>query len=402
MLVNFNVSELEPNVEKEKDNHSYFDEKDFEEIQYHVVFKNCVYDILSGEKLEFDSNKPYYMEINCNYTEKIFRKEPEAFSKLIKDATGDEVSCDMVKYMIGSLIIQKRQKHFWVMAPAPDSGKSLLGTWITSLFEPNRVFQIDVDKIASRFCLQSAANKVLMTSLEMDTAELDTKVVNRLKKLTGEKTASFEAKYKSEITTDIRFKILLASNAAVRPKQMDRAFENRCIIIPFVNSAKKIDDSLGQKLQKEKDSIISMIVEEMPRIIDKNTGTIHFIESEKSLELKKQWFSYVDLIQQFLVEKCEVTGEKIDNESKEEVYSEYRKYCLESKKNNVQNYTKKEFIDKLLNDNCQIYVDRPKKDYRGNRYKDKRRLCGIKLKKNINDVAQYNEYDAMKNIVRLL
>ncbi len=44
-----------------------FEEEDFSAITSHIVFRNGVYDVMSGKLLPFSSDYPYYLEVNATF-----------------------------------------------------------------------------------------------------------------------------------------------------------------------------------------------------------------------------------------------------------------------------------------------------------------------------------------------
>ena len=313
---------------------NYFEKKSFEEdsfqkIENHVVFKNGVYDAKNGELFPFNTELPYYYGINANYID--YDEETPCYDKLKEDATdGDYESMEMFDLMLAYLMIPNRSgKCFFVMANAPDSGKSLLGRFISDIYEGNRTKSIDPEHLSGRFSLGDASEFVLLSCLEMNTDRLKKPVVALMKQMTGDKTMRSEAKYKNEQTVNIRFKLLLATNGGIiLPQGMkDAAFYRRVIVIPFIQSTPldKLQNDLDKRIWEERDAILSQCIRKLQKYIDKNDGIV-FPESSLSMSMKETWMGGKNYDDEFLEKAFQYTGDKKDRVSINDIEELYRMF----------------------------------------------------------------------------
>lgn len=332
-----------------------FTEEDFQMIENRVVFQNCVYDMLTKKTYAHSSKLPYYYEISCNYIEK--SEKTPIYNKLKKDATGeDRESMDMFDYMLAYLVIPNRNgKCFFDMAYAKDSGKSILGQFIESLFPVECCKTIDLDHLKENFSLAGVDQAILLSCLEMNTSRLGKEAVAQIKKFTGEKVIRVAAKYKNDITSLIRFKLLLASNGGLylSPNTMDDAFYRRLIVIPFIHSTPldSLIADMPQQLQKEKSAVMSNAVRKLGNIIGDDGGIV-FPESELSRNIKNQWMGKNIYIDEFICHALEYTGFIEDAIPKADIYMEYQRYYEEYAKTADDKpplCSKRELVQEIMN-----------------------------------------------------
>ena len=313
---------------------NYFEKKSFEEdsfqkIENHVVFKNGVYDAKNGKLHPFNTKLPYYYGINANYID--YDEDTPYYDKLKEDATdGDHESMEMFDLMLAYLMIPNRSgKCFFVMANAPDSGKSLLGRFISDIYEGNRTKSIDPEHLSGRFSLGDASEFVLLSCLEMNTDRLKKPVVALMKQMTGDKTMRSEAKYKNEQTVNIRFKLLLATNGGITLPQgmQDAAFYRRIIVIPFIKQTPldELQSNLDKKIWEERDAILSKCIRKLQKYIDENDGIV-FPESSLSMSMKEAWMGGKNYDDEFLEKAIKYTGDKKDKVSINDIEKLYRMF----------------------------------------------------------------------------
>ena len=306
-----------------------FTDADFRKIQNRVVFRNLVYDVQTGEKLEFDKNLPYYFAVDAEYIEE--DEDTPFYEKLKADATEeDKDSMNMFDCMIAYLIIPNRSgKCYFVLANAKDSGKSLLGQFISNLYVGNRTQSIDPEHLGDRFAFSNVGEKVLLSCLEMNTARLKKNTVAQIKRITGESRIRSEAKYQNEQTIMVRFKLMLATNGGILlPEGVeDNAFYRRTIVIPFIKSTPldSLISDMDKKLQKEKNAILSNAVRKFKTYISKDGGIV-FPESVLSLSMKEKWIGGKCVDDEFIKLAFSYTGDSKDRIAIKELEYVYQSY----------------------------------------------------------------------------
>lgn len=330
-----------------------FSEEDFKAVENRIVFQDCVYDAQTGQILPHDHHLPYYIEIDAHYTESDM--PTPTYDKLKADATqNDRDSMQMFDRMLGYLMIPNRSgKCYFVMAHAKDSGKSILGHFIESIYSGERVKTINLEQLAERFSLSGATSKVLLSGLETGTDRLDRSVVAQIKRITGEDKMRVETKYKNEKSIKVRFKLLLATNGGMilGKNAKDNAFYRRTIVIPFLKSIpmKEIIADMPQRLQEEKSAILSKAARSLGQIIHPDGGIV-FPESECSKSIKMSWEGALHFEQLFVDARLAYTGNPEDALPKEDIYECYQSYFREmtsDQKVNVSMCTKTDLMREI-------------------------------------------------------
>ena len=381
-------------IKSEKSGRSYktFNRKDMRKIYNRVVLKNGVYDVMDGKIMEFDEKLPYYYEIKAKYISKEFAKlKTPYFDKLLKDATGgDRASIQMIHYAIGMLLLPNKCKKFIVAGNASNSGKSILfGQFLDSLFDASRISRVDSTKLGGRFALGDCEDKLLISCLDIDENVLSSKAAGVIKRATGEEKISSEAKYKSSKETIVRFKFVFATNFGFTSSRYDAGLVNRILALPFIKETAEENQiaDLAEKLQEEKDKIVTKILREMQGVI-KEDGSIVIPESDLSKQMKSSWTTVNSLFEEFCEKIVDVTGDEEDYISWENLYESYRQYFfLKSKSSNVhyEILPKQAFIKSFM-DKAEIGYGGKVEQVRRRKFGDKeypnavRRLTGIKIK----------------------
>lgn len=332
-----------------------FSPEQFKKIENRVVFSNCVYDVAKDQTYDFSKKLPYSMAVQCKYLSRDI--ETPYYDKLRRNATGNDLeSMEMFDRMIAYLMIPNRSaKCFFLICHAKDSGKTIFGEWICSLFSPSVRFTFDPDFLGSRFSLSGINRSVIATCLETNTNNLTKKAVAQLKTLTGETYVRMEEKYKNQTTTQLRCKLLLASNGGLfLPIGMeDAAFYRRLIVIPFIQSTplNKIDPNLPRYLQEEKDAIASKAVRSLREHIGKDGGII-FEESALSRSIKESWYTKTNPAENFIREQLEFSPSTNDRLFKDDIYEAYQEYLKtdisEQMRESISVLKRNDLIDQIL------------------------------------------------------
>ena len=140
-----------------------------------VVFRNGIYDVEKG-KLRLHSHKEIvFSYVNANYVKDESCKH---FDNFIENVTeGDKVLKERLWMFIGYLLMQTLEaKVFFIMGEAPDSGKSLLGNFIESLFPTEYVSNIALTDMNKGFSVAPIAGSAINISLDLPSAKLSIEI----------------------------------------------------------------------------------------------------------------------------------------------------------------------------------------------------------------------------------
>ena len=292
-----------------------FSNDDFMEIQNHIVFNNCVVDVESGKTLPHTHKKPYLTMVNCEYIDT--DEDTPTYDKLKENATGaDKDSMDMFDLLQAYLLMPNRTaKCFFVLATARDSGKSTFGEFLEGYVPVGQALRFDSEQLGSKFSYAGFERAALVSCLEMSMGKLSLAAVKALKNFTGERRIKIEAKFKNQVTSNIRFKVVLATNGGLYlpTGENDPAFYRRAIVIPFVHSIRQedMDSDLLLKLDDERSYIISKCVRKMSDYMHKNSH-ITFPESQISKDMKSEWMGECRWNEEFVSNYLKDSSNSID------------------------------------------------------------------------------------------
>lgn len=299
--------------------------KKFDANKRIVVFRNGIYDVVK-EKL-----RPHtYKEITFSYIDADYVENMKCkyFDKFIDDVTeGDEKLKERFWMFIGYVLMQTVEaKVFFVMGEAPDSGKSLLGKFIESLYPERYVSNVALTNFNRNFSYAPIAHSAINISLDLPASRLNVSAVSTVKMLTGGDTFNIEEKYMSPYRYENRAKLIFASNFPISLVENDEAFWNRLIYLPFNKSIPKSeqDRELAKKFQEEKNAIVSKAVQYAKKLIEED----FCFPTTKEIEYKMQVWQgrSCATIENFLEDCCEYVDEK-QGELIANLYLAYENYC---------------------------------------------------------------------------
>lgn len=162
--------------------------------------------------------------------------------------------------MIGyALVPDTRGKCIFILQGPRDSGKSLLGNFISSLFRPEDVTALGIEDLGKNFGPADLVGKRLNCCLDMAEGLWDSASTGMLKRLTGGDPVSADVKYHPRIKFRNRATFIFATNHAVGTQSNDNALMRRLICIPFSRTVpfEAQDFTLAEKLQPERDAVIT-------------------------------------------------------------------------------------------------------------------------------------------------
>lgn len=186
------------------------------------------------------------------------------FDRFVDDiANGDPDLARRVWQALGYLIVQdQRGKCFVLLQGVHDSGKSVLGRFVQSLFDQDTTSGLELHALDGNFSKSDLIGKSLWLDLDLPSGALRGRAASELKKITGGDLLSADIKYMPRASFVNRAKILFATNHPVLTDSADEAFERRMIVIPFARTIpqEEQDFDLDAKLQAEKDAVVAKAI----------------------------------------------------------------------------------------------------------------------------------------------
>lgn len=183
------------------------------------------------------------------------------FDEFLSTITGgDELLMRRIYEFIGYVLSpDTNAKVFFVLQGVPNSGKSVLTTFLSGLFTENAVMTLDAHVFSDKYSISELVGKALCISPDLPAAPLDEKAVSKIKQITGNDVVSSNRKYESYVSFRCNAKIILVTNHPLITKGNDSAFEERIVTIPFQYSIPREaqNNMLIPQLLGERDAIIT-------------------------------------------------------------------------------------------------------------------------------------------------
>lgn len=292
-----------------------------------IVFANGVYDVEREKLLDFSEDYPVLFDIDARYLGDTNECETPCFDRFLNTVSGGDKDIEkQIWQMIGYLIMQGNEgKVFFVLGTERNSGKSLLGEFISRLFDEEMVANIPLTSMGERFVMGSLWKKAINVSMDLPTKILTENEVSRIKLLTGECRINTEEKYEPAGTTFNHCRSLFATNGNISLKVNDDAFWDRVHFIPFMNSVERQDQDkdLLDKLLLERDGIATKAAKAAKKLIKNN---FKFSESKMAKQVIARWKKQTgNLVEEFVKEKCDLNSDY--EEFSSDIYECYKKYC---------------------------------------------------------------------------
>lgn len=347
---------------------------DFEK-QYRdfIVFDNGIFDAKTGKWKKHKAKWPVLFQVLCDF-------DPDDmdcphFDQFLKDISGgDEEVIELILQIIGYIMMQNSSlKKFFLFATEPDTGKSVLGDFIASLFPFDCTFRVQLSDFNGTFTFGSIWKRTLGMGMDLAPGVLNDVAVTKLKLLTGEKMVDAREKYLPEFTTPHHCKFLFASNHPIEISTPDDAFWSRLVLVPFLYPIDPDDKNfdLPELLQAEKSAIATKCAFAAQRLVENN---YQFIQPAVATQMINSWRRYEhDPVVSFISNTCTITGNSKNFISTEELHTLFENYCLEQGYSPMAQKTFTSRVKKRFN------LQSSKQRY-GDDKKSLNVLCGIKFK----------------------
>ena len=196
---------------------------------------NGIFDVKNQQLYPHTPEIITFSFVNANY---IPNPSCPHFDRFLSETfDNDKTLIERVWQMLGYIFMHTNDgKCFFVMGEAPNSGKSLLGNFISQLFPREHVSNVALNNFNGRFSLVKLVGAAVNVSLDLPSTKLKPTDISNLKSLTGGDDINVEEKGQPSFSFRNRAKLIFASNFPVRIAEADEAFWNRLIFIPFNKS----------------------------------------------------------------------------------------------------------------------------------------------------------------------
>ena len=245
--------------------------------------------------------------------------------------------------MIGYLLTpDMRGKCFFLLQGVPNSGKSVLGSFLSQLLPDYRVANLDIDQLGKRHTTSELVNKSINISMDLPNKLLSPLAIRNIKLMTGNDDITIEhwngklEKYRGSC------KFLFATNHPLTLNGTDSGFEGRIVCIPCYNeiAPERRNYNLRDDLLRERGGIVAKAI---AYYLDLCHDNYEFSGSE--LEICKPNIRYLptDAEDQdanlcwFVESRCEFVPEEYGGVYTEELYSAYISFCKETNETPIDN-----------------------------------------------------------------
>lgn len=228
-----------------------------------VTFSNCLLDLDTGLTQPHTPDIFVTARIEGNYVPELANCCPRFQNFLTSISGGDRLLEQRILEMLGyALTPDTDGKCFFLLQGVPNSGKSVLGELLSSIFPEGSVTSLDLNALGLQFGPGELVDKRLCLSMDLPAAPWDSKAVGALKSFTGNDLVTADIKYQPRIKFRNTATFLFGTNHPVILNSPDEALLNRLIAVPFKFAVpnEHQDYELLKHLLTERDAIISTAI----------------------------------------------------------------------------------------------------------------------------------------------
>lgn len=314
---------------------------DYNHDPHAVNLGNGVFNIASAELMEHDPSFRFTYQIHAQYLEgEVSCPEFERFCQTSLD--GDPAKRRLLLEFIGYICTDTNEgKCALFFKGQPNSGKSVVSSFISRLFDKELVSNIPLHQLGDRFFRAELAGKKLNVAGEIAGRAL--RDISIFKSVTGNDRVAAEFKGRDPFSFTPRCKMLFSGNTLPLTTEVDAtaAFVNRIRVLLFNSSTppEKQDKQLLDKLWRERDSIVTLALDAVHKLIERG---FEFTLPEDSKQFLDSLTMRGNVIQAFIDECCVLgPNERVFNT---ELYAAFEAFC---KRNGQECLSRPKFYELL-------------------------------------------------------
>lgn len=269
---------------------------------------------------------------------------------------GDPIILQTILEMLGYLIVPGNEaKAFFILQGVGNSGKSVLGNLISELFNPEAVSHLDIFRLGGRFDTSVLRRVRINVSMDLPNGTLNRQAISNIKAITGDDGIPLESKFKDVEFAKVSCKLLFGSNHRISLAELDEAFLNRLVVIPFRYAIPKEqqDKHLLDKLRSEKAAIVVRALAAYQELAARN---FQFLLGAD--EVGRSICGYTesgDVMEDFLTECCAFDENAITPTS-----ALYQRFCAFCTAKNIPPLDNANTFSRTLNKHCGGRIHRKK------------------------------------------
>lgn len=273
-----------------------------------VFFANGVYDLARHQLLP-----PLPTDFVTAYLP--FQYNPDnkdcpVFDRFLLDISGGNATViSLIWEVIGYLLSSDMSaKSFFLLQGVGDSGKSVLGNLISSMFNPEALAHLDIYRFKEKFSTSALIDKRLNICMDLPRARISREAIGVIKMLTGDDTITIEQKFRPSESYKPTCKLLFGSNFPLMPADNDPAFCSRLVTVPFPYPIPKErqDKHLLEKLLMERPAIA---VKALDAYLLLKARNYQFVQVQGEIYPVAGYIADAELMDTFLAECCIFSAE---------------------------------------------------------------------------------------------
>ena len=306
-----------------------------------VNLENRVFSMATSELIEHSPSFRFTYQIHARYLEsEVSCPEFERFCQTSLD--GDPAKRQLLLEFIGYICTDMNSgKCALFFKGQPNSGKSVMSSFISRLFDKELVSNIPLHQLGDRFFRAELAGKKLNVAGEIAGRAL--RDISIFKSITGNDRIVGEFKGRDPFYFTPRCKMLFSGNTLPLTTEVDAtsAFVNRLRVLLFNTSTppEKQDKQLLDKLWAERDSVVTLALHATQKLIERN---YEFTLPEDSRQFLKSFELRGNVLASF-VEDCCVLDPKARTFNVE-LYTAFEEF---SKRNGIKVLSREKFYELL-------------------------------------------------------
>lgn len=286
----------------------------------YAPLKNGVFELVECKLHPHSPDQVTFTYIKAKYAPKA---ECPIFEGYLHRVTGgDPQLMERFWMVIGYLLIYPaRGKFFIFMKGVGNSGKSVLGSFIRSLYPKESISSIRLKNLTNQFGMASLATSVINFDMDMSSSKIDDEAASRLKQITGGDSMNIPRKYRDDALLERRIKFVFSSNHPLIIDGEDEALIKRIVYLPFNYAIpdNQQDPDLGDKIWAERDAIVTKALYYARKLVKRNYifPEIPYVDSAKYSPVKR-----------FVQEICDTSNINAEV-ALSDLYEAYLDFCKE-------------------------------------------------------------------------
>jgi len=216
-----------------------------------IPFQNCIFNIKTGEVLDFSPEYFVTNKIPVSLNPEFFNECPQ-IDKFFSDVIGEQYKVILYELCAYCLYRDYPYQKLFFLIGAGQNGKSTFLELLQTFLGRDNVSGVSPqDFFKNRFALGHLWNKLANISSDISYEAL--KNVNRIKEVTGGDSVDIERKFKNPFRTKLYAKLIFSTNQIPIVHDKSLAWYRRVYLIEFPEVIEEPDPSILDKLITEEE-----------------------------------------------------------------------------------------------------------------------------------------------------